>query len=209
LIFQLTDKLIFPDPSLAEPDGLLAVGGDLRVERLLLAYENGIFPWFSPGEPILWYATNPRFVLFPKNIRVSKSMKQWMRNTEFVVTENQQFSEVIQACANADRNGQLGTWIGNEMIQAYTKLHELGFAKSIEIIIDGKLSGGLYGVKLNNSFFGESMFTLKANASKAALIHLCQQHDYSVIDCQMYTKHLESMGAEMISFESFLGIIQA
>lgn len=208
MIFQLTDEIAFPHPSYAESDGLLAVGGDLSVERLLLAYENGIFPWYSESEPILWYAPNPRCVLFPKKIKVSKSMKKWMRNTKLTVTFNQNFKEVLQNCKTIYREDQDGTWITNEMQQAYLKLHELGFAKSVEVWnTENELVGGLYGVELNNCFFGESMFHKVSNASKFGFIALCQQTNYNIIDCQMHTSHLESLGAEMIPLKEFIKII--
>lgn len=209
MVFQLTDELIFPDPSYANTNGLLAIGGDLRVERLLLAYENGIFPWYSEGEPILWYATNPRFVLFPDQVKVSKSMRKLLSKNLFSVTENKAFIDVMKNCAEAKRPDQFGTWITDEMIEAYTKLFELGFARSIEVWnSENELVGGLYGVELNGCFFGESMFHRVSNASKVAFIHLCQNNNYKVIDCQTHTQHLESLGAEMIDLEEFLKIVR-
>lgn len=209
MIFRLTDELIFPDPFLAEPSGLLAIGGDLSSERLLLAYENGIFPWFSPGEPILWYATDPRFVLFPNEIKRSKSMRSLINKQTYQLTENKNFRAVIEACSQVERKDQVGTWIGNNMIDAFVRLHEQSIAKSIEVWEKDQLVGGLYGLELNDCFFGESMFHLKTNASKLALIHLCQNYNYKVIDCQSHTPHLKSMGARMISLNEFLAILHS
>lgn len=207
MIFQLDNRLIFPDPVLAEPDGLLAIGGDLSVERLLLAYENGIFPWYSDNEPILWYSPHERFVLFPQELKVSKSMRQILNTNKFQVTFNQDFSAVIRACASVPREGQSGTWITPEMENAYLKLHYQGKAHSVEVWQNGALAGGLYGIELARIFCGESMFSNVSNASKVALITLCQQKNYELIDCQMHTEHLESLGAKMISgaeFQTFL-----
>jgi len=207
LIFQLTDELIFPDPFLAEPSGLLAVGGDLRPERLLLAYQNGIFPWFSPDEPILWYATDPRFVLVPDEVRVSKSMKSLLKKEKYQLTENKNFKAVITACSQTKRKNQDGTWIGDQMIEAYCLLYDQSFAKSVEVWDQDELVGGLYGLEINGCFFGESMFHRQSNTSKLALIHLCQYHDFKIIDCQTYTPHLASMGAKMISLQTFLDVV--
>ncbi|RYE30233.1 MAG: leucyl/phenylalanyl-tRNA--protein transferase [Sphingobacteriaceae bacterium] len=203
MIFQLDERLIFPDPGLAEPDGLLAIGGDLTSERLILAYKNGIFPWYSYNEPILWYSPHQRFVLFPQELKVSKSMRQILRSDKFEVTFDQDFEAVIHACANVPREGQSGTWITQEMENAYLKLHQQGKAHSVEVWQNNVLVGGLYGVELTRIFCGESMFSKVSNASKAALIALCQQKNYELIDCQMYTEHLESLGAKMISREEF------
>lgn len=207
-VYQLSTDLIFPHPSQAEEDGFLAVGGDLSVERLLLAYENGIFPWYSEGYPICWYATDPRFVLFPGNIKVSKSMNKVLRKGAFRISSNNAFSQVIQACSIAKRENQEGTWITSDMLTAYQRLHEKGYARSVEVWEGEELVGGLYGVELNGCFFGESMFHTVSNASKLALIHLAQQFSYKIIDCQMHTPHLESMGAEFISLDAFLKLIQ-
>ena len=208
MIFRLTDELIFPDPHLAEPSGLLAVGGDLRPERIILAYENGIFPWYSPGEPILWYATDPRFVLFPEEIKRSKSMKSLINKKIYEVTVNKDFSSVIEACSKMKRYDQNGTWITDDMIDAYTQLHQQNIAKSIEVWDGDELVGGLYGLELNNCFFGESMFHRKSNTSKIALIYLCSNFDFKIIDCQTHTPHLESMGGRMISLAEFRETIQ-
>lgn len=201
----LTNKIIFPHVSQASQDGLLAVGGDLSVERLLLAYKQGIFPWYSEGEPILWWSPNPRFVLFPEKLKISKSMKQLLRNSIFKVTVNKAFREVITACSLIKRRGQDDTWITNDMIEAYVKLHALGYAKSVEVWKENDLVGGFYGVDLNNGVFcGESMFSKESNASKMAFITFIQNTNYTLIDCQVYTKHLESLGAEEISRANFL-----
>jgi leucyl/phenylalanyl-tRNA--protein transferase len=201
----LTQKIEFPDVSEATVDGLLAVGGDLSTERLLYAYSNGIFPWFDVNEPILWWAPDPRFVLIPKDIKVSKSMKKVLRKKQFLVTENKAFKEVIINCAMAKREGQLGTWITDDMVEAYIKLHELGFAKSIEVWQNDDLVGGLYGIDLDNGVFcGESMFAKVSNASKAGFITLVQNSNYKLIDCQLHTRHLESLGATHISRKDFM-----
>lgn len=207
MIFQLDKRLIFPDPALAEPDGLLAIGGDLTPERLTLAYKNGIFPWYSDREPILWYSPHERFVLFPQELKLSKSMRQVLRTNKFEVTFDQDFKAVIHACASVPREGQSGTWITPEMENAYLQLHQQGKAHSVEVWQNNTMVGGLYGVQLPRIFCGESMFSKVSNASKIALIALCQQKNYDLIDCQMHTEHLESLGAKMISraeFEKFL-----
>ncbi|WP_299890331.1 leucyl/phenylalanyl-tRNA--protein transferase [uncultured Lacinutrix sp.] len=204
-MYYLDHHIIFPDTSKADDEGLLAVGGDLSVERLLLAYRSGIFPWFNEDEVILWWSPDPRFVLFPKDLKVSKSMKQFLRNCDYEVTINKDFKSVIEECAKMKREGQSGTWITDSMIDAYCKLNELGYAKSVEVWEHGDLIAGLYGVDLNNGVFcGESMFTKKSNASKAAFITFIQNTDYKLIDCQVYTNHLESLGAKDISREAFL-----
>ncbi|MDX1277581.1 leucyl/phenylalanyl-tRNA--protein transferase [Oceanihabitans sediminis] len=201
----LNKSIRFPSVEEADEQGLLAIGGDLRLDRLLLAYKSGIFPWFEEGQPILWWSPDPRFVLFPEKLKVSKSMKQVLRNKDFVITVNKDFVGVIEACSKVKRTGQAGTWITDSMIQAYVKLHALGYAKSVEVWQEEELVGGLYGIDLNNGVFcGESMFTKVSNASKAAFITFVQNTNYSLIDCQVYTNHLESLGAEDISREAFL-----
>lgn len=201
----LTDDMRFPDVSRATKDGLLAMGGDLSVERLLLAYRLGIFPWFEQGEPVLWWSPNPRFVLFPDKLKVSKSMKQILKKQDFVVTVNHDFQSVITECSKVKRSGQAGTWITKNMIEAYMALHALGYAQSVEVWQEGDLVGGFYGIDLNNGIFcGESMFAKKSNASKVAFITFVQNTRYKLIDCQVYTKHLESLGAEDIPREDFL-----
>lgn len=203
MIFRLDERLIFPKPDLAEPDGLLAVGGDLSPDRLMLAYENGIFPWYSDDTPILWYSPHTRCVLFPDEVKISKSMRQVLRSGKFELTVDQCFEQVIRACATTLRHDQDGTWITNAMMAAYTHLHQLGFAHSWEIWQEDELVGGLYGVEVGEVFCGESMFSRVSNASKAALIYLCQSGRYKMIDCQMPTEHLLSMGARMISREAY------
>lgn len=204
----LTQKIEFPDVSEASADGLLAIGGDLSPERLLYAYLNGIFPWFEGAEPILWWSPDPRFVLFPKDLKVTKSMKQILKKDLFKVTENKAFKDVIENCAKAKRDDQEGTWITNEMIEAYIKLHKLGYAKSVEVWQNDKLVGGLYGIAIENKVFcGESMFAKVSNASKVAFITFVQNSDYKLIDCQLHTKHLESLGAKHISRLEFTNYI--
>ena len=201
----LTKDIWFPNVSEATKDGLLAIGGDLSTKRLLHAYKHGIFPWFEVDEPILWWSPNPRFVLFPEKLKVSKSMKQVLRTCNYSVTINKAFKDVIIECSKIKRNGQAGTWITNSMVKAYENLHELGYAKSVEVWKDDKLVAGLYGIDLgNNVFCGESMFTKESNASKAGFITFIQNSNYKLIDCQVYTKHLESLGAEEISRDLFL-----
>lgn len=206
-MYLLSKDLIFPPVQLADEDGLLAIGGDLSVDRLLLAYKSGIFPWYNEGEPIIWYSPNPRMVLFPANLKVSKSMKQIIKKGEFSITFNQQFSEVISNCKNMYRAGQGGTWITNEMQNAYIELHKKGIAKSVEVWLENELVGGLYGIDLGDIFCGESMFSKVSNASKLAFIYLVQklkEEDYKLIDCQVYNNHLASLGAKEIPREIFL-----
>lgn len=195
----------FPELSEATEEGLLAYGGDLSPERLLEAYRKGIFPWFEASETILWWSPDPRFVLLPSELKVSKSMKQFLRRTEYCITVNKDFKAVITACAEAKREGQDGTWISDEMIEAYHTLYEMGFAKSVEVWRGKMLVGGLYGVDLGNGVFcGESMFSLESNASKAGFISFIQNTNYKLIDCQVYTNHLESLGAKDISRAQFV-----
>ena len=201
----LTNKIEFPDVSEASSEGLLAVGGDLSSERLLHAYTNGIFPWFDAEEPLLWWSPDPRFVLFPKDLKVSKSMKQILKKDKFNVTVNKNFKAVIEQCAITTREGQHGTWITDGMIEAYIQLHQLGYAKSVEVWENNELVGGLYGVDLGNKMFcGESMFAKASNASKVGFITFVQNSDYKLIDCQLHTNHLESLGATHISRAEFL-----
>ena len=209
MIFRLNDNLIFPDPMLAEPDGLLAIGGNLSIERLLLAYSNGIFPWYNEGDPVHWYAPHERFVLFPYEMLISKSMANVLKKRKFQITSNQSFEQVITACSTIKRKGQNGTWITDEMKQAYLKLHIEGYAHSIEVWEMDKLVGGLYGVIVNKVFCGESMFTLVPNASKVALIQLVKSNLFKLIDCQFHTNHLESMGAKMIPRDEYLSILRS
>ncbi len=201
----LTSTTPFPDVTEATKEGLLAIGGDLSVNRLIEAYRLGIFPWYSYEEPILWWSPDPRFVLFPENLKVSKSMRQILRNADYEVTINKDFKAVIMECSKIKRDGQEGTWITNPMMEAYMELHKLGFAKSVEVWRNDNLVGGLYGVDLNNGVFcGESMFTKESNASKVGFITFIQNTNYKLIDCQVYTQHLESLGAEDISRDVFL-----
>jgi len=199
MIFRLDDRLIFPNPALAEDDGLLAVGGDLSAERLMLAYQNGIFPWYSEDDPILWFSPHERFVLYPDELKVSKSMQRVLKSSRFNITINNAFEAVIAACSKAPRPGQHGTWITADMQAAYINLNKKGLAHSVEVWENGELVGGLYGVQVNNVFCGESMFSKVSNASKAALIYLCKNGKYKLVDCQVYTQHLKSLGARMIS----------
>jgi leucyl/phenylalanyl-tRNA--protein transferase len=206
-LWMLDEQIWFPPATQALPDGLLAIGGDLRQERLLLAYRSGIFPWYNEGDPILWWSPDPRFVLYPEKLRVSRSMRQLMKKDVFEYRSDTAFEAVIRACASLPRSGAAGTWINEDMIAAYLRLHELGYAHSAEVWQDGALAGGLYGVRLGGIFFGESMFSKVSNASKLALIRLVgalQQEGVRLIDCQMHTAHLESLGAEAIPRSRFL-----
>ena len=212
-VFQLDDELWFPDPRLGEDDGLVAVGGDLSVDRLLLAYSNGFFPWFSfqhQKEP-LWYCPMERFVIFPNEIHVSHSMRQLIGRHELDVTLNHDFEGVIRGCATAqNRDKEEGAWLGEQMIAAYTELHRQGFAASIEVWQDDRLVGGLYGVNIGSAMFGESMFSLVPNASKLALIFLAryfEEKNGKIIDCQFETPHLRSMGGRFIPYNEYLSII--
>ncbi len=210
LIF-LDDTLWFPSLDAASSDGLLAIGGDLRTERLLLAYKNGIFPWYNEDEPPMWWSPDPRFVLFPEELRISKSMKQIVKKNEFEFKVNGAFEHVIRNCSQVKRNGVHGTWISNDIIEAYTELHRLGYAYSAEAWLQGQLVGGLYGVLLGNVFFGESMFSLVSNASKFAFIswvQSLQQQGVILIDCQVHTPHLESLGSRMIRRSDFVEILK-
>ncbi len=206
-MYILSNDLYFPAVEMADEDGILAIGGDLGIERLLLAYRNGIFPWYNEDEPIVWWSPDPRFVLFPENLKISSSMQTVINSGRFRFTINTAFAEVIGHCKIISRKGQHGTWISPAIQQAYTKLHELGYAHSAEAWIDGKLAGGLYGVRIGNVFFGESMFSKENNASKFAFIKYTQQlqkENVSLIDCQVHTSHLESLGASMIPRSTFI-----
>ena len=209
-IYQLTDEIMFPNPELAEEDGLLAIGGDLRWERLVLAYCNGIFPWYSDDEPILWWCTKPRFIIKPNEVRISKSMKRVFNRGEFKVTFNNDFEGVISNCKALREKGE-GTWITDDMKEAYINLFNKGFALSVEVYKESKLVGGLYGVKIGRCFFGESMFSIETNASKVALISICkklERENYLFLDCQMHTNHLESMGGKFVSWGEFKSMLQ-
>lgn len=210
-MFPLNDEISFPSVKFADQNGLLAVGGDLSLSRLKLAYRSGIFPWYSEGEPILWYSPDPRMVLFPDELKIAKSMRQIIRSNRFRVTFNQNFEEVIRNCKNIDRinQGQDCTWITNEMLDSYVKLHKEGTAKSVEVWEEDELVGGLYGVEAGIVFCGESMFSKVSNASKVALVSLVQnnQNAYNLIDCQIYNDHLASLGAREISREDFISFL--
>ena len=206
-VFLLSDKISFPPPYLASKEGLLAVGGDLSQKRLLLAYRTGIFPWFSDDEPILWWSPDPRLVLYPEEIRVSKTLKKIIKKNMFHVTMDSAFVQVINQCAKIRLQNNQGTWIVKEMIDAYCKLHESGFAHSVEAWYQGELAGGLYGVSLGKCFFGESMFTRVSNASNVALVKLVEYLNalsFDMIDCQLTTEHLLRFGAREIPRVSFL-----
>jgi leucyl/phenylalanyl-tRNA--protein transferase len=213
-VFQLDNDLWFPDPHLGEEDGLVAVGGDLSVDRLLLAYSNGFFPWYSfqDNKEPLWFCPLQRFVIFPNEIHISHSMQQLINKNVLKPTINQDFEGVIQGCAIAqNRDKENGAWLGPDMIKAYTELHRQGFAVSVEVWQDEQLVGGLYGVNLGKSFFGESMFSLVPSASKLALIHLARMLEIlggSLIDCQFETPHLRSMGGRHIPYEEYIRIIK-
>jgi leucyl/phenylalanyl-tRNA--protein transferase len=210
MIFRLLDdEIIFPDTALAEPDGLLAIGGDLSVERLTLAYESGIFPWFSEGDPIMWFAPHERCVIFPAELKISKSMQKLLKGNTFLVTVNKAFDKVIENCAKTPRIGQDGTWITDDMQNAYLKMHQKGLAHSVEVWQNDKLVGGLYGVKIRDVFCGESMFSHVSNASKTALIYLAKNMGFKLIDCQLPNDHLMSLGAVMISGEEYLEILNS
>jgi len=206
-VYALDDRIIFPDPNFADESGLLAVGGDLSPERLILAYSSGIFPWYSDDDPIMWWSPNPRMILIPDRMKVSKSLKQSLNNKAFEVEFDNRFESVITSCSSAPRRDQDGTWITDEMKQAYLELHKLGYAHSVETYENNELVGGLYGISLGKAFFGESMFFKKRDASKIALYFLVQklmEWDFHFIDAQVETAHLKSMGAMLISRKEFL-----
>ena len=201
----LNDTIEFPPLSEANNDGLLAVGGDLSSKRVLLAYQSGIFPWYEANQPLLWWAPNPRFVLYPSKLKVSKSCKRLLKSKKFEVSVNRNFKDVILACAKVKRQSQSGTWITDKMIDVYCELHQMGFAKSVEVWLDNKLVGGLYGVQFNEDLFcGESMFSYVSNASKIGFISFIQMSDFKLIDCQVHSSHLESLGAEKINRSDFM-----
>ena len=210
-LFRLTDEPVFPSPELAEEDGLLAVGGDLSEERILRAYSMGIFPWYSEGYPILWWSPDPRLVLMPEELKISRSLRQTIRKGMFTVTFDAAFDEVIKNCSEVHRNNEGSTWITREMREAYTRLHQEGFAHSVESWYGGELAGGLYGIALGGAFFGESMFTLRSNASKTAFVRLVQtlvKWKFSLIDCQVTTEHLMGLGAREIPRSEFMAMLR-
>jgi leucyl/phenylalanyl-tRNA--protein transferase len=204
----LTETIEFPGYDCTSEEGVIALGGDLSVERLSHAYKNGIFPWFSDNDPIVWYCPFERMVLFPAEIKISKSMQKIINKNEFTITENTAFEAVIYNCKNIDRNDGFGTWITNDMEQAYINLHKKGIAKSIEVWFKDELVGGLYGVEINHIFCGESMFSKVSNASKLAFMHLAKNKNYKLIDCQIHNEHLASLGAREIDRSLFLNILK-
>ncbi len=206
-MFGLTEESDFPPVELADEDGLLAIGGDLSVSRLKQAYQRGIFPWPENDEFLLWWSPDPRFVLYPEKLKVSKSMKKLFRDQAFEVSYNQAFDQVITHCQQQKREGQEGTWITNSILKAYNELHREGIAKSVEVWQGKTLVAGLYGVEIGDIFCGESMFTHVSNASKYGLIDFVQRSSYKLIDCQTYTDHLKSLGAEFLSREAFLSYL--
>ncbi len=210
-VYALSDEIVFPDPELANEIGLLAIGGDLSIERLLLAYSNGIFPWYSEDDPIMWWSPDPRMVLFPEKLKLSKSLQQRIKNKEYEVKFDTNFKEVIENCSKTVRKDQEGTWITQEMKDAYLDLHESGFAHSVETYYNDKLAGGLYGISLGRAFFGESMFYRERDASKIALYHLVQkikEWGFHFIDTQVETQHLKSLGAINIKRSKFLSLLK-
>jgi len=210
-VYKLPEEIVFPHAQLAEKDGLLAIGGDLSEERLLTAYANGIFPWYSEDSPILWWSPDPRLVLFPENFKRSKSLRRTVEKGVFEVRFDSDFENVIRNCSLAKRSEQEGSWITDEMLEAYTKLHKLGFAHSVETFLHGKLVGGLYGVSIGKAFFGESMFHHQTDASKVALWYLVEKligWGFDFIDAQQETSHLKSLGAEVVKRKKFLTLLE-
>lgn len=208
MAYRLPDEeIVFPRPQLADEDGLLAVGGDLSIERLLLAYRHGIFPWYNEPEPILWYSPKERCVIYPHKLKISKSLKQTLRKGHFTVSVNRDFTGVIAACANIKRKAQEGTWINSKLKEAFIRLHQLKWAHSIEVWQNDELVGGLYGISIGQVFCGESMFSKVSDASKVAMVYLCQNTHYKLIDCQIPNDHLYSLGAELIAQADFMAIL--
>ncbi|WP_449400112.1 leucyl/phenylalanyl-tRNA--protein transferase [Chryseobacterium wanjuense] len=204
------NEISFPDPEIYDGhEGLIAFGGDLSIERIWFAYQLGIFPWYNPGEEILWWCPDPRFVLFPDELKVSKSMRKILHQNVFTFTENRDFRGVIKNCQQISRKGQVGTWLSDELMESFITLHEYGLAKSVEVWQNGELVGGFYGLQIGNVFCGESMFAKVSNASKAGFIHFVETHknEIELIDCQSHTEHLESLGARMIPKKEFLKIL--
>lgn len=206
----LTDEIIFPDYTETNSYGIIAVGGDLSLERLKLAYRKGIFPWFNPNEPIIWWFPNPRFVLFPNELKVPKSARKVLNSGQFQFTENQAFEAVITHCQQIKRNHQDGTWITDEMVEAYLQLHQAGWAKSVEVWEAGELVGGFYGVDIGHIFCGESMFSKVSNASKSAFIYFVEKYaqNYQLIDCQIHSQHLANLGAREIDANEFVRYLE-
>lgn len=210
-VYLLDEKCLFPNPSKADPNGLLAVGGDLSPERLLIAYKNGIFPWYSEGEPILWFSPDPRLIFIPRDFKPSKSLRKSIKSRKFNVKVDNNFEELIHKCAKVERKFQDGTWITNDMIDAYIQLHNLGYAHSFETYLDNRLVGGLYGLSIGGAFFGESMFYTETDASKVAfanLVDFCLEADFDFIDSQVSTEHMLSMGGVEVSRNSFLTMLE-
>ncbi len=209
-VFQLPDKqIVFPDPALAEEDGLLAVGGDLRPERLVLAYSNGIFPWYSEGQPVMWWCPHERFIIRPENIHISHSLAKYMRKHEVRLVVNRDFPDTMHRCRMKRENAE-GTWITDDMEKAYAEMKRRGFAMAAEALVDGTIAGGLYGVVLGENFFGESMYSDHENGSKLALVLLArelQEKGFHMIDCQFHTDFLESMGGEYISYKDYMDLM--
>ena len=209
-VFELTNEIIFPPPELAEENGLLAVGGDLSESRVLLAYSMGIFPWYSEEDPLLWWSPDPRLVLFPKELKLSRSLRQIINKETFRVTLDTAFEQIIRTCSEVHNNEDGGTWITEEMIESYTALHRSGYSHSVECWLGDELAGGLYGVSLGSAFFGESMFAKESNASKvafAALVKQLTKWDFDLIDCQVTTPHLMSLGAHEIPRSEFMELL--
>lgn len=209
-VYRLNKTISFPNPVLARSDGLLAVGGDLSVERLLLAYTHGIFPWYNPGEEIMWWCPKKRFVIFPKEIHISHSMRKYIKKHKLQIRLNRDFADTMHRC-RIKREWQEGTWISDEMEKAYSQLFQAGYAVSVEVEEDGELAGGFYGVSIGSCFFGESMFSEKENGSKTALIafaSLLEQHNFVMIDCQFPTEHLQSMGGRTILWEEYVRLLE-
>ena len=209
-VFRLTKEIIFPDAEFSEEDGLLAIGGDLTLERLIAAYCNGIFPWYNKGDPILWWCPKPRFIIIPEEVKISKSMKKIIEKEEFKVTFNNDFKGVISNCKFIRETNNEGTWINDDIKNAYINLFNHGYAMSVETYLDEELVGGLYGVKIGKCFFGESMFSKVSNASKIALIKLAEKlnnEGFIFIDCQMHTNHLESMGGKFVEWNVFKDLL--
>jgi len=211
-VYLLDDSLVFPNPMLAEQNGLLAVGGDLRVERLLEAYKNGIFPWYSEGDPIMWFSPDPRLILFLDNLYVSSKLKKIIRSNVFEVRFDTSFQDIIAQCAKTSRRGQDGTWITDDMVQAYIRLYKEGYAHSVETFYEGKLVGGLYGISLGGAFFGESMFFEMSNASKVALYYLVEklhEWDFNFIDSQVPNEHMKGLGGKEVERAAFLNLLES
>ena len=203
------NKIVFPDPALAEEDGLLAIGGDLRAERLILAYSNGIFPWYNEGDPIMWWCPHERFIIRPENIHISHSLAKYMRKHDVKMVVNRDFADTMHRCRMKRENAE-GTWITDAMEKAYANLNRMGYAAAVESMVDGEIAGGLYGVVLGKNFFGESMYSDHENGSKLALVMLAQslaEKGFGLIDCQFHTGFLESMGGEHISYKEYMEIL--